>query len=79
MTEARKTNLEVASALGLAARNAKAEAFVSSILPVIARIRASGLATNADIAAELNARQVRTPRGGQWSAIKVQQVLARAV
>jgi DNA invertase Pin-like site-specific DNA recombinase len=49
----------------------------ASILPVIEEIRAGGSTSLRQIAAELNARGEMTPRGGQWSAVQVQRVLAK--
>lgn len=40
-------------------------------------IRASGITTLAGIAEVLNTRGVRTPRGGQWWAASVRNLLAR--
>jgi hypothetical protein len=45
---------------------------------VIREIRASGVASLRGIAAALNARGVRTARGGRWAATQVGAVLARA-
>ena len=45
---------------------------------MIREIRASGVASLRGIAAALNARGVRTARGGRWAATQVGAVLARA-
>jgi DNA invertase Pin-like site-specific DNA recombinase len=58
------------------ARTVKAQALRTSILPTIAEIQATGATTLRQIAAELNAREVSTPRGGEWSAVQVQRVMA---
>ena len=47
----------------------------TQVLPVIAGIQGQGISTLRAIAAELNAREVDAPRGGQWSAVQVQRVL----
>lgn len=48
------------------------------VLPVIEDIRAQGLTSLGAIAAQLNARHVRTPRGGKWHRMTVKRVLGRA-
>ena len=47
----------------------------AQVLPVIAEIQGQGISTLRGIAAELNAREVDAPRGGQWSAVQVLRVL----
>jgi DNA invertase Pin-like site-specific DNA recombinase len=47
------------------------------VQPVIDELRASGVTSLAAIAAELNARSIATPRGGQWSAMAVKRVQDR--
>jgi DNA invertase Pin-like site-specific DNA recombinase len=50
------------------------------LAPIIAEIRASGATTLRAIAAELNNRKIPTASGqGEWSAVQVSRVLARAV
>jgi DNA invertase Pin-like site-specific DNA recombinase len=51
----------------------------AEVLAIITTIQADGAKTLRQIAAELNAREIFTPRGtGEWSAVQVQRVLARA-
>lgn len=45
---------------------------------MIAEIKAKGATTLREVAAELNSRNVDTSRGGSWSAVQVQRILARA-
>jgi hypothetical protein len=45
---------------------------------VVRQIQASGATTLRAIAAALNARGIRTARGGVWHAMTVQNLLARA-
>ena len=47
----------------------------AKVLPVIAELQATGATTLRQIAAELNAREIPTPRGGEWSAVQVQRVI----
>jgi DNA invertase Pin-like site-specific DNA recombinase len=66
--------------IGAAARqtfSAQAAKGRAQVLPVIAEIQGQGTVTLRAIAAELNLRTVDAPRGGQWSAVQVQRVLAR--
>ncbi len=73
-----RTNLGDASAAGAATNRREADAFAANVLPVIASIRAAGVASNRGIADALNARAVRTARGGSWTAVQVGRILARA-
>jgi len=72
-----RTNLRAAGRKGRATNRANARAFAVKILPVIAPLRAKGLGLAA-IAAELNSRNARTARGGEWHASTVRNVLAAA-
>lgn len=64
-------------AISLALRQDKARRRAMDLGPIIAEIQASGVASLRQIAAELNARGVRTPRGGEWTGIQVKRVLER--
>ncbi|WFT80275.1 recombinase family protein [Methylobacterium sp. CB376] len=64
-------------AVSLKLRQAQADRRSSDLSPIIAEIRAAGASLLRKIAAELNARGVPTARGGSWSAVQVQRVLAR--
>ena len=48
------------------------------VLPIIRQIKRAGATTLREIANALNERGVRTARGGQWHAMTVRNVLARA-
>ena len=57
----------------------RANAFVQRVLPIINSIKAQGMTSLREIAAELSARGVQTARGGnQWHASQVGNLLARA-
>lgn len=61
-----------------AARNAeKAHTYAANVLPLIENLKGQGLSLRG-IAAELNARNVTTARGGAWHAATVRNVLQRA-
>lgn len=65
------------AALGAQAASKQAAARATDLLPIIAELRAAGVASLSATAAELNARGIRTARGGQWHASSVRNVLAR--
>jgi len=50
----------------------------ANVLPVIREIRRAGASSLHQIADALNARGITTPRGGQWHASSVRNVLKRA-
>lgn len=66
------------SAAGAAVRAAKASKRVEDLLPLIEHIRETGATSLRAIAAELNARGIEAPRGGKWSPMQVQRLLAKA-
>lgn len=74
-----RTNLAVAQAKGVETNQAAADAFAANVLPIIRQIQASGAATGRAIAAALNARGIRTARGGAWYDSTVRNLLAREV
>lgn len=57
---------------------AKADDRAALLSDTLTEIQASGAVSLREIAAALNARGIPTARGGQWSAVQVQRVLARA-
>jgi hypothetical protein len=61
----------------LAARNAAADAFAANIRPIIKEIQASGVSSLRGVAKALNARGIRTARGGEWTGVQVNNVLER--
>src|SRR5215472_2857712 len=73
-----RTNLAEAQAKGTAASRAVADAFAANVLPIVREIQMSGRTSLRAIAAELTRRNVRTARGGVWSAENVRSLLARA-
>ena len=72
-----RTNLAEAAAKGAAAQRKAADAFAANVLPVVRQIQTAGATTHRAIAEALNARGIRTARGGQWHVSTVQNLLAR--
>ena len=60
------------------ANEAAADQHAANVLPIIRQIKRAGAATLREVADALNARGVRTARGGQWYATTVSNVLHRA-
>ena len=60
-----------------AARQEAAGAFAAAVLPVIREIQASGISSLRGVAKALSERNVRTARGGAWTAVQVGDILAR--
>ena len=73
-----RTNLAEARAKACAAQAGTADVFASNVLPVIQDMQAKGITTLRDIAAALNARGVKTARGGTWAPMTVSRILGRA-
>jgi DNA invertase Pin-like site-specific DNA recombinase len=61
-----------------AAARAVADHFAGNVLPIVREIQASGLSSLRDIAVALNARGVRTARGGRWHSTTVRNLLLRS-
>jgi DNA invertase Pin-like site-specific DNA recombinase len=60
-----------------AALRGKAGAHAARVAPVVAEIRTSGHTSLRAIAAELNARGIPSPRGGEWSSVAVMRLIGR--
>jgi DNA invertase Pin-like site-specific DNA recombinase len=73
-----RTNLAEAQAAGAAAVRADADAFAANVLPIVRQIKAAGVTSTREIAAALNARGIRTARGGEWHHSTVRNLLARS-
>ncbi|SFG40934.1 Site-specific DNA recombinase [Palleronia marisminoris] len=54
-----------------------ADAFAVEVMPVVEEIRAAGSTSLRAVVAELNARGIRTRRGGQWHVSTVRNLLRR--
>jgi DNA invertase Pin-like site-specific DNA recombinase len=73
-----RTNLQYAQAKGVATNRKVADSFAANVLPIVRQIQAAGATTHRAIAQALNARGVRTARGGVWHDSTVRNLLARA-
>jgi DNA invertase Pin-like site-specific DNA recombinase len=69
------TQARVAAAASI---KALADRHAANVLPVIREIQRAGATSLHQIADALNARGISTPRGGQWYAKSVSNMLARA-
>jgi DNA invertase Pin-like site-specific DNA recombinase len=68
----------IAASKGRAASLGQADRFVGEIIPIIGAIQRAGITSLRGIAAALEARGIRTARGGRWQVSNVRNVLARA-
>ena len=74
-----RTNLPAATAKAADSNRKIAAGFAANVLPVMHQIQASGVTGYLGIAEALNARGVRTARGGTWHAATVRNILRRNV
>jgi DNA invertase Pin-like site-specific DNA recombinase len=70
--------IEKAQRRGVAAVRVEADRFAASVLPIIRQAQRAGASSLRAIADVLNARGVRTARGGKWAATQVRDILRRA-
>jgi DNA invertase Pin-like site-specific DNA recombinase len=61
----------------VASLKASADRFAKNAAPIIREIQSSGVASHRGIARALNARDVATARGGEWTAVQVAAILQR--
>lgn len=64
---------------GVSVRLQQADTFAANVLPIIRDIEAAGVATLKGIAEALNARGIKTARGGRWHATTVKNVMQRQI
>lgn len=72
-----RTNLAEARARGAARTANEARRFAENVAPMIRQVQASGVTSLRGVAAVLNARGIRTARGGRWAATQVAAILTR--
>jgi DNA invertase Pin-like site-specific DNA recombinase len=72
-----RTNLAEVGARGHATMARQADRFAANVRPVIEDARRAGAVTLQDLADALNARGVKTARGGRWHAMTVRAILHR--
>ncbi len=68
-------SLPEASRLGTAAVKERSQRLKMNALPVIREIQSLGVTTLEGIAAKLNQRGLKAPRGGEWHKTSVSRVL----
>lgn len=73
-----RTNIEVAQRNSRSVRSKASAQFVQNAIPIIKQVKASGLTSLREVAEALNARGVRSARGGGWHPTQVKRVLERA-
>jgi DNA invertase Pin-like site-specific DNA recombinase len=71
-------HIEQVAVVGRAVVMANAATRAQNILPVVEAIRATGIVTLVGIASALNSRGIATPRGGQWHASSVKNLIWRS-
>jgi DNA invertase Pin-like site-specific DNA recombinase len=69
--------LQVARESAMEAIKAEADRHAANVLPLIREAQKAGATTLRAIAEALNARGVPTPRGGQWYATSIKNMMAR--
>jgi DNA invertase Pin-like site-specific DNA recombinase len=78
LAAAKRDEQAEAAAKGAAGNAGKADDFAKNIVPVIQAVRASGASSLAAVADALNARGIKTARGGRWYATTVRNVELRS-
>jgi len=73
-----RVNIAEAGAMGRRTLAREADQFAASIRPMIEAIKAAGNVGLGSIAEVLNARGIRTARGGRWHASTVRNLLMRS-
>jgi DNA invertase Pin-like site-specific DNA recombinase len=71
-------NLAQAQLAGAASNKAAADKFAANVMPIIRQAQAAGATSLRAIAEILNARGVRTARGGIWAATQVRDIIRRS-
>lgn len=74
---ARRAEQKRATRNGIARMKAGADAFAANVLPIVQHIQAAGIDTLDGIAKALNARGIKTARGGKWYPTTVKNLMAR--
>lgn len=75
--ERNKSRVRKASQAGGKVLRTRANLHASNILPIVEAIKTAGVTTLGGIANALNARGVRTARGGRWHPTTVKNLLSR--
>jgi len=70
----RRSEQTKAAERGAVANAARADQFADNVRPLIAAIRRAGAETFREVANALNARGIKTARGGSWHATTVRNI-----
>lgn len=73
-----RKNFHVAQRAGAASNKLAADRFAANLLPIVRDIQNSGVRSLRRIAQALDARGLRTARGGRWSAVQISRLLVRS-
>jgi len=73
-----RRNPREAAAAGTRVLTRDADAFAANVLPIIESLRGAGVSDLRGLAAALNARGIRTARGGRWHVSNVKNVIDRS-
>jgi DNA invertase Pin-like site-specific DNA recombinase len=74
---ARREEQRLATERGAEGNRVQADRFAANVLPVVRQIEAAGVSTLHGVAEALNARGIRTARGGKWYPTTVKNLLDR--
>jgi DNA invertase Pin-like site-specific DNA recombinase len=74
-----RSNFADAGAKGRRSLSNEADAFAANIWPLIEAMRSKGVTDLRGLASALNARGVRTARGGRWHVSNVKNVIDRSI
>lgn len=72
-----RKNLHEARAHSLAVRTSAADQHAENVYPIIQQIKSSGITTLRGVADALNARGIKTARGGKWEQKAVSRIIKR--
>lgn len=75
---ARRQEQQRATMRAAKAIRGSADLFAANVIPVVRQIEAAGVTTLEGIAKALNARGIKTARGGRWHPTTIRNLMARA-
>lgn len=72
------TNLQCASLIGATSNRTAANRFAANVIPIVEELTRCGITGYRSLAAALNARGIKTARGGTWHPTTVRNLSVRA-